>query len=68
MKEIADEQVTAVEVNENLASALRKFTEHEVDRLPVVESEDSRKIIGMIRRRDVIRAYYEKISSLRNLG
>ena len=68
MKEIADEKVTAVEADENLASALRKFTELEVDRLPVVESHDNRNIIGMIRRRDVISAYYEKISALRNLG
>jgi CIC family chloride channel protein len=67
MKEIADETVTAVEIDENLASALRKFTELEVDMLPVVESEDNRKIIGMIRRRDVISAYYEKITTLRNL-
>jgi CIC family chloride channel protein len=68
MKEIADETVTSVELGENLASALRKFAEIEVDKLPVVESEDTQKIIGMIRRRDVISAYYDKISSLRNLG
>ncbi len=67
MKEIADEQVTAVEAGENLASALRKFTEIEVDKLPVVERADTLKIIGMIRRRDVINAYYEKIKALRNL-
>jgi CIC family chloride channel protein len=67
MREIADENVTAVEMNENLASVLRKFTEQEVDKLPVVESGDSHKIMGMIRRRDVISAYYEKITSLRNL-
>jgi CIC family chloride channel protein len=66
MKEIADENVTAVEMDENLAGALRKFTEQEVDKLPVVESENSRKILGMIRRRDVISAYYEKISSMQN--
>jgi CIC family chloride channel protein len=60
--------VTSVELGENLASALRKFAEIEVDKLPVVESEDTQKIIGMIRRRDVISAYYDKISSLRNLG
>jgi len=68
IKEIAEDQVVAVEADENLASALRKFTEHEVDKLPVVESEDNRKIMGMIRRRDVISAYYEKISALRSLG
>jgi len=67
MKEIADEEVTAVEMGENLASALRKFMELEVDKLPVVEGDDNHKILGMIRRRDVISAYYDKISSLRNL-
>ncbi len=67
MKEIADEEVTAVEMGENLASALRKFTELEVDKLPIVDGADDHKILGMIRRRDVISAYYDKISSLRNL-
>jgi CIC family chloride channel protein len=66
IKDFADENVTAVVLDENLAGALRKFTEQEVDKLPVVESEDSTRILGMIRRRDVIGAYYEKISSLRN--
>jgi CIC family chloride channel protein len=68
VKEIADEDVTAVELDEDLASVLRKFTAHEVDKLPVVESGNNRKIIGMIRRRDVISAYYDKISALRDLG
>ena len=66
MKEIADENVTVVELDENLAGVLRKFAEQEVDKLPVVESENNTKILGMIRRRDVISAYYDKISSLRN--
>jgi CBS domain containing-hemolysin-like protein len=38
-----------------------------VDKLPVVEGGQSKKIIGMVRRRDVIGAYYDKISSLRNI-
>ena len=67
VKELADETITAVELDEDLASALRKFTEHEVDKLPVVKSGQSNKIIGMVRRRDVIGAYYDKISSLRNI-
>jgi CIC family chloride channel protein len=66
IKEIADENVVAVELDENLAGALRKFTEQEVDKLPVVESENNKKILGMIRRRDVIGAYYDKISALKN--
>jgi len=66
MKEIADENAVAVDLNENLASAARKFAEKEVDKLPVVEGRESRRILGMIRRRDILGSYYDKISSLRN--
>ena len=65
MQEIANEEVSVVTPDENLASVLRKFTEHEVDILPVVGGLDSRKILGMIRRRDVITGYYSRISELR---
>ena len=57
--------VACVTMDEDLASTLRKFTEQEVDKLPVVDREDSRKILGMIRRRDVISSYYSRISELR---
>jgi CIC family chloride channel protein len=66
IKEIADDDVACVTLDENLASALRKFTEREVDRLPVVDAADTRKMLGMIRRRDVISSYYKQISELRN--
>jgi CIC family chloride channel protein len=66
IKEIADEDVACVTLDEDLASALRKFTEKEVDKLPVVDASDTRKILGMIRRRDVVSSYYKKISELRN--
>ncbi len=66
IKELAETPVSTVSLNENLASTLRKFTEQEVDKLPVVDDEDATKILGMIRRRDVISSYYEKISALRS--
>jgi CIC family chloride channel protein len=66
IREIADEDVKWVTLEENLASALRKFAEQEVDKLPVVDADDTRRILGMIRRRDVISSYYEKIADLRN--
>ncbi len=65
MKEIADEDVPYVTMEDNLADVLRRFTLHEVDSLPVVEEEDSKKLLGMIRRRDVIISYYEKLSTLK---
>ncbi len=66
MKEIADEYTTVVELDENLASAASKFSEIEVDKLPVVEKGNNRKILGMIRRRDILGSYYKRISSLKS--
>ncbi|UCG52025.1 MAG: chloride channel protein [Candidatus Latescibacterota bacterium] len=68
MKEIANEDVPFVTLEDNLADVLRRFTEHEVDTLPVVEREDSAKLLGMIRRRDVIRSYYEKLNAMRRIS
>jgi CIC family chloride channel protein len=65
IREIADEHVSWVTVDENLASTMRKFAESEVDKLPVVDRDDSRKLLGMIRRRDVISSYYRRLSDLR---
>lgn len=66
IREIANEEVACVTLDEDLASTLRKFAEQEVDKLPVVDAVDTRRILGMIRRRDVISSYYKKISDLRN--
>jgi len=65
LEEIADDNPATVTPGEDLASVLRKFTESEVDKLPVVDAEGSRRIIGMIRRRDVIGSYYRKLNELR---
>jgi len=65
MKEIAEEDVPFVTMGDNLAMVLRMFTIHEVDSLPVVEHRDSKKLLGMIRRRDVIMSYFEKLSHLK---
>ncbi|MDH3196759.1 MAG: chloride channel protein [Candidatus Krumholzibacteria bacterium] len=65
IREIADEHVSWVTVDENLASTMRKFAECEVDKLPVVDRDDNRKLLGMIRRRDVISSYYRRLSDLR---
>ncbi len=65
VEEIADEDPPTVTLDEDLASVLRKFTEAEAEKLPVVDAPGSRRIIGMIRRRDVIGSYYRKIQNLR---
>jgi CIC family chloride channel protein len=68
MKEVANEDIPFVTLDEHLGDVLRKFTENEVDTLPVVEREDRAKLLGMIRRRDVLRSYYEKLSAMRRIS
>jgi CIC family chloride channel protein len=68
MKEIANEDVPSVNLDDDLGNTLRRFTENEVNILPVVEKEDSTKLLGMIRRDDVTRSYYEKLSAMRRIS
>ena len=65
MKEIANDDVPWVTLDDNLGEVLRRFTENEVDTLPVVERSDTRKLLGMVRRRDVIRSYYDRLNAMR---
>ncbi|UCD99381.1 MAG: chloride channel protein [Chloroflexota bacterium] len=50
-----DLQVTYPE--ESVWEALRRLSIRDVGRLPVLESRDSRRLVGIIRRYDIVRAY-----------
>ncbi|MBF0280475.1 MAG: chloride channel protein [SAR324 cluster bacterium] len=41
--------------------ALRRLGDHDIGRLPVVESPKNRKLVGLVRRIDIIRAYNKAI-------
>ena len=43
--------------DESLGDALRRMSVRDVGRLPVVDRTDSRRLLGVLRRADVIRAY-----------
>ena len=65
MKEIVDDEVLCVTLDDSLGVALRRFTEGEVDTLPVVDGEDSAKLLGMVRRRDMVNLYYQRLESMK---
>ena len=52
---------SVVTPEEDLASALRKFRTSRLEELPVVEAEGSRHFVGILRRRDVIAAYHDRV-------
>ena len=49
--------VITVTLDDDLHSAMRKFTFKNIEELPVVNIEGSRHVIGMLTRRDVLTAY-----------
>ena len=60
-KEIATEKVITLIGTNNLNEAMEKFTQMDVEQLPVVRNDDSTKVIGMISRMDVIAAYNREV-------
>ncbi|MFZ6030996.1 MAG: chloride channel protein [Chloroflexota bacterium] len=44
--------------DEPLSAALRRMSQHDVGRLPVVAKDNPRQLVGVLRRAEVIQAYY----------
>lgn len=49
--------------DETISTALWRMGVRRIGRLPVVEREDNRKVIGVLRRQDIVRAYEQAIAS-----
>ncbi|NIQ03450.1 MAG: CBS domain-containing protein [Nitrospinaceae bacterium] len=59
--EMATREVTVLRPSHNLNEALEKFSELDIEQIPVVEVGDSRKVIGLIRRSDVQAVYNREV-------
>jgi CIC family chloride channel protein len=65
-KDLATLDVLTVTPEDNLDAALKKMTQAEIRELPVVSKEDSRKVISMVSRKDIIRTYHDEIEKIKN--
>jgi len=68
MSELANEDIPVVTPNEDLASVLSRFIENEVNTLPVVDPDNPRRLLGMLRRNDVTRSYYKKLQTMKHMS
>jgi CIC family chloride channel protein len=59
--DIASEPVIRLTPDDNLWTAIEKFSVKDLEQIPVVAAENPRKLLGMISRRDVINAYNREI-------
>ena len=56
-EDIAAKDVITTHPDENLNEVMKKFGRLNIEEIPVMEREDSRKVVGMVKRKDVIDAY-----------
>jgi len=67
-QDIATCEVITVTEDETLLSALNKITLKDFAILPVVNSEDPTKLLGVISRRDIMTAFSEAIAKKKSGG
>ena len=51
---------------DNLNTALKRFTSLNLDELPVIDPEESGRLLGMLRRRETIAAYNQRLMELKH--
>lgn len=66
--DIATSPVLTVTPDDDLHTALRRFTQKNIDELPIVNVDDPTCVIGMLSRKDVIAAYHDRVTTLRHAG
>ncbi|QDV35757.1 chloride channel protein [Tautonia plasticadhaerens] len=64
--DLAHRPPLTVTIEDDLHTALKRMTELNVDELPVVAAEGSTQLIGLLSRRDLVKAYTSQIEALRS--
>ncbi len=64
--DIATSPVLTVTPDDDLHKALRRFTQKNIDEIPVVDPENPRQVLGLLRRKEVIASYDEQLAAARH--
>jgi CIC family chloride channel protein len=59
-RDVMTSRVVSITPEHDLNTALKRFTELNLDELPVLDADNSKKLLGMLRRRDVIACYNQQ--------
>ena len=63
-RDIMVTDVLSVVPDDDLNRAMRRFTRRNIDELPVLDSDDPEKVVGLLRRKEVIAAYNRQLANL----
>lgn len=64
VKDIATTHIISTNFKEDLHTVMKKFTQKNIDSIPVVDYRNPKKLIGMLRRREVISFYNKKVDEI----
>jgi chloride channel protein, CIC family len=65
VKDIAMQRIITTSLSEDLSVVMQKFTEKNIDQLPVIHEDDPGLLLGMLSRRDVIAVYNHRLRELK---
>jgi CIC family chloride channel protein len=61
VEDVMSHSPPTISVDENLASALSKFAVRDLDGMPVVDKHNPKKLVGILRRSDIISSYNKRL-------
>ncbi len=67
-RDIMTTRLVSVAPNDDLNTAMRRFTELNLDELPVLAGDDSGRLLGMLRRKDAIAIYNRRLMQQKQLS
>jgi CIC family chloride channel protein len=63
-RDVMTTRVVSVSPEDDLNTTMKRFTELNLDEIPVLDANDRSRLLGMLRRRDVISFYNQKLHAL----
>lgn len=64
--DIATKRLTVAYPDQSVHEAMKQLGGYEVGRLPVVSRDDPRRLVGVLRRNDIVRAYAQAVANAPN--
>ncbi len=64
-RDVMTSKLVTVTLADDLNTALRRFTELNLDELPIVDPDDHHRLLGMLRRKDTIALYNRRLAELK---
>ncbi len=64
VRDIATSDIITTNFKDDLHTVMKKFTQKNLDSLPVVDTKDPTLLLGMLRRREVIAFYNQKVEEI----